>query len=60
MVLEQKNLTPHILVAEIDRIMNDERVRAAMTIAAKNFARPEAAQKIATIIAEVALPHEPV
>ena len=59
-VLEQKNLTPHILVAEIDRIMNDERVRAAMTIAAKNFARPEAAQKIATIIAEVALPHEPV
>lgn len=59
-VLEQKNLTPHILVAEIDRIMNDPRIRGAMAIAAKNFARPEAAYKIASIIAETALPHEPI
>lgn len=58
-VLEQKNLTPHILIAEIDRIMNDSRIRGAMAIAAKNFARPEAAYKIASIIAETALPHEP-
>ncbi|MBI4093851.1 UDP-N-acetylglucosamine--N-acetylmuramyl-(pentapeptide) pyrophosphoryl-undecaprenol N-acetylglucosamine transferase [Candidatus Kaiserbacteria bacterium] len=59
-VLEQKNLTPHILVAEIERIMNDGRVQSAMSDAAKKFARPDAAQKIANIIAEIALPHEPV
>ncbi len=59
-VLEQYNLTPHLLVAEIERIMNDRSAHAAMSAAAKNFARPEAARKIAAIIMETALPHEPV
>lgn len=58
-VLEQHNLTPHLLVAEIERIMNDQTTYAAMAAAAKNFARPDAAKKIATIIMETALPHEP-
>lgn len=58
-VLEQHNLTPHLLVAEIERIMNDRNAHAAMSAAAKNFARPDASRKIATIIMETALPHEP-
>ena len=56
-VLEQKNLTPHLLAAEIDRIMGDESLRASMAAAAKAFARPQAAQKIASIIVETALEH---
>lgn len=58
-VLEQRNLTPHLLVAEIDRIMGDDGMRAAMGAAAKSFARPDAARKIANAIVETALPHEP-
>ena len=56
-VLEQKNLTPHLLVAEIERIMNDQNLHAAMSAAASSFARPDAAQKIAAIIVETALEH---
>lgn len=59
-VLEQKNLTPHILAAEIDRIMSDATLRGKMTAAAKEFARPQAARKIAQAIIDTALSHEPV
>jgi len=58
-VLEQKNLTPHLLAAEIDRIMTDKNLHASMSAAAKAFARPDAAKKIATIVLETALQHEP-
>ena len=57
-VLEQHNLTPHLLVAEIERIMNDVALQQTMSAAAKNFSRPEAAKKIAAIIVETALEHE--
>lgn len=56
-VIEQRNLTPHLLVAEIDRLMNDEARRAKMSEAARAFARPAAARKIATAIVETALEH---
>jgi len=59
-VLEQKNLSPHLLVAEIDRIMSDAALREKMSAAAKQFARPEAAKKIAQALLDTALTHEPV
>ncbi len=59
-VIEQRNLTPHVLVAEIERIMNDQELRARMSAAAKEFSRPQAGRKIAEIILETALEHEPV
>lgn len=59
-VIEQHNLTPHLLAAEIDRVMNNEALRNKMSEAAKTFARPDAARKIAEIILETAIPHEPV
>jgi UDP-N-acetylglucosamine--N-acetylmuramyl-(pentapeptide) pyrophosphoryl-undecaprenol N-acetylglucosamine transferase len=58
-VLEQKNLTPHLLVAEIDRIIKDAAVRARMSSAARSFARPAAARTIAEIALKTALEHEP-
>lgn len=58
-VIEQRNLTPHILSAEIDRLIGDPARLAKMAEAAKAFARPKAARKIATIIVELALEHEP-
>ena len=59
-VIEQRNLASHILRAEIDRIISDEARRKTMSEAAKTFARPQAARKIALIILETALAHEPV
>lgn len=56
-VLEQKNLTPHLLIAEIIRIMEDGALRAKMIEAAKNFARPVAAKKIGEILIETAIQH---
>lgn len=56
-VMEQKNLTEHLLVAEIDRMMADSNLRAQMSAAAKAFARPDAAAKIAHAIIELALEH---
>ncbi|OGG71295.1 hypothetical protein A3F27_01845 [Candidatus Kaiserbacteria bacterium RIFCSPHIGHO2_12_FULL_53_13] len=58
-VLEQKNLTPHLLAAEIERIMNNQDLHASMSAAARSFARREAAQKIAAIVVETALEHAP-
>jgi UDP-N-acetylglucosamine--N-acetylmuramyl-(pentapeptide) pyrophosphoryl-undecaprenol N-acetylglucosamine transferase len=56
-VLEQKNLTPHLLIAEIDRILTDKERMAQMSAAAKTFAKPDAAKKIANILLQSALQH---
>lgn len=58
-VLEQRNLTPHLLLAEIDRIVGDPDLRKKMSEAARAFARPESAKKIAAILIDTALEHEP-
>lgn len=57
-VIEQRNLTPHLLAAEIDRIIADAPLRQKMTAAAKEFARPQAAYKIASMLVEIAVQHE--
>jgi UDP-N-acetylglucosamine--N-acetylmuramyl-(pentapeptide) pyrophosphoryl-undecaprenol N-acetylglucosamine transferase len=57
-VIEQQNLTPHLLLAEISRLMEDTSVRTKMAEAAKTFARPQAARKIATALIDTALEHE--
>lgn len=59
-VIEQRNLTPHILVAEIDRLVENRQMLESMRAAAKAYARPEAARKIATILIDTALEHETV
>lgn len=59
-VIEQQNLTPHVLVAEVHRIMNDKELRQKMSDAAQSFAKPDAARKIASVLLEIAISHEPV
>lgn len=58
-IIEQQNLSSHLLVAEIERLMDDAGARERMALAAKNFSRPQAGRKIAEIILETALEHEP-
>ncbi len=59
-VIEQHNLTPHLLVSEIKRLMGDPEIRTKMAASAHAFARPDAAHKIATALLEIAISHEPV
>lgn len=58
-VIEQNNLTPHVLIAEIDRIMNDPALQKEMHDAAIAFSRPDAATTIAQILLEAVIEHQP-
>lgn len=57
-VMEEKNLTPHLLQAEIARIMGDQALQSRMTEAARKFAPTDAAQKIASVLLAIGLEHE--
>jgi UDP-N-acetylglucosamine--N-acetylmuramyl-(pentapeptide) pyrophosphoryl-undecaprenol N-acetylglucosamine transferase len=59
-VIEESNLTPHVLTAEIDRIMNDPAAKKMMEESAGKFAEhsASAADKIARQLLKIALGHE--
>ncbi len=56
-VIEERNLTPHILISEIDRITSDLILHDKMSAAAKDFFQPDAAKKIAEKVLEIGLSH---
>lgn len=56
-VIEEKNLTPHLLVSEISRITSDLILHDQMSAAAKKFFQPDAARKIAEKVLEIGLGH---
>ncbi len=58
LVVEEKNLSSHMLMSTIDRLMEDEQARIDMGQAAKSFARPDAARVIAKEIIDLAIKHE--
>ena len=57
-VIEQNNLTPGVLVSEIERILNNREIAQKMSIAAKGFSRPDAARTIADALLTIAISHE--
>ena len=57
-VLEEQNLTPHILIAEIDKILGSREVYEKLSKAAFAFAKTDAADKIAGEILEIIEKHE--
>lgn len=56
-VIEEVNLTPHVLSAEIDRIIETPGVADKMKAGAEGFAHKDAADKIAREIIKIALTH---
>ena len=56
-VIEEGNLTDNLLKAEVDRIVKDEKLYQSMSQAAKSFARPQAAEKIAADLLEISYEH---
>ncbi len=57
-VLDEENLTQHILVSEIERILNDPELSKRMGASAEGFTDPDAARILANQVLAVALPHE--
>ncbi len=56
-VIEEENLTPHVLKSEIDLLIKNQGKLESMKQAAKAFSKPDAAEKIAREIIAVALEH---
>ncbi len=57
-VIEEHNLTSHVLISEIDRIVNNQSITDRMKEGAREFSRLDAAPKIAEVILEIGLKHE--
>ncbi len=57
-VIEESNLTTHVLTAEIDRLLNDKGLLQKMSESTKHFTKPEAAKTIANELINIALTHE--
>jgi len=57
-VIEESNLTSHLLTSEIDRLIGNKEKMAEFSKNAKAFSKPDAAERIAKEIIELALKHE--
>ncbi|ETB63750.1 TPA: UDP-N-acetylglucosamine--N-acetylmuramyl-(pentapeptide) pyrophosphoryl-undecaprenol N-acetylglucosamine transferase [Candidatus Nomurabacteria bacterium] len=57
-VIEEENLTPHVLISEIDRLLNDTKKLEEMKNKALAFSNPDASLMIAKEAIEIALTHE--
>ncbi len=57
-VIEQNNLTPGLLVSEVDRILENPDTVRTMSQKARSFSRVDAAQAIATALLDISLSHE--
>jgi UDP-N-acetylglucosamine--N-acetylmuramyl-(pentapeptide) pyrophosphoryl-undecaprenol N-acetylglucosamine transferase len=57
-VIEEKNLTGHVLISEIDRILDTPGEKEKMAESAKAFARRDSARLIAQEILALALEHD--
>ncbi len=57
-VIEENNLSAHIIIEEVDRIYNSPAIKETMKKQAKAFARVDSAALIADAILNIALEHE--
>lgn len=57
-VIEENNMTANILVSELENMIGDKEAYVRMQKAAKEFNPPDAAEKIAKVLVNMALSHE--
>ncbi len=57
-VIEEANLTSHLLSSEIDRIVSNQKIKNDMIMSTKSFIQNDASKNIATEILNIALGHE--
>ncbi len=56
-VLEEKNLKPHVLISEVTRIITDKELNEKMSKATKVFTKEDAAEKLADALLRLAVTH---
>ena len=57
-VVEEQNLSPHLLIAQVDNILGNEGVQNDMRQKAKAFSAPDAAEKVAKLLVDILKSHE--
>ncbi len=57
-VIEEENLSPHLLVAEAKKILTDLAISTRMSASAEGFTDPDAARILASAVLTIALSHE--
>jgi UDP-N-acetylglucosamine--N-acetylmuramyl-(pentapeptide) pyrophosphoryl-undecaprenol N-acetylglucosamine transferase len=57
-VIEENNLTPNLLISEIQRLIDHPDIREKMKQAGLAFAKPEAARMIAELLLSIGVSHE--
>ena len=57
-VVEEQNLSPHLLMSQIDSILGNEKMRGTMRQKAKEFSAPDAAKKVAKLLVDILRSHE--
>jgi len=57
-VIEEGNLTAHLLISEVDKILSSKQKLEDMQKNALNFAQPQAAEKIAKLAIKIGISHE--
>lgn len=57
-VLEEENLTPHLFISEIQRVLGDPELEKHMGASAAGFTDPDAARILADEVLTIALSHE--
>jgi UDP-N-acetylglucosamine--N-acetylmuramyl-(pentapeptide) pyrophosphoryl-undecaprenol N-acetylglucosamine transferase len=57
-VIEETNMTPHLIASEIQRIVTNKELSAQMSKSAAGFTDPDAARVLANAVLTIALEHE--
>ena len=57
-VVEEQNLSPHLLMSQIDTILKDEKTHSAMSERARAFSASDAAEKVAKLLVDILKSHE--
>jgi UDP-N-acetylglucosamine--N-acetylmuramyl-(pentapeptide) pyrophosphoryl-undecaprenol N-acetylglucosamine transferase len=57
-VIEENNLTPVVLIQEIDRILDSQTISDSMKEGAKKFSKPDSEKAIAEAILKIIIKHE--
>ncbi len=57
-VIEESNLSPHILINQIDSILTNQETYKKMVESAKEFSQPDAAEKIARLLIGIGIKHD--
>lgn len=57
-VVEEQNLSPHLLVSQVDTILENKNTSDEMRQKAKAFSKPDAAKKVAKLLVDILKSHE--